>query len=65
MNIDIGKLVKKSAQIRIKVLEDAARAGKGHLGGSFSCVELLVALYHGGFLKYVLNVTMIEAEIFL
>ena len=27
------------------------RAGKGHLGGSFSCVELIVSLYHGKFIR--------------
>ena len=37
--------------VRIKALENAIRAGKGHLGGSFSCVELLVSLYYGGFIK--------------
>ncbi len=41
----------KASKIRIRALENAVRAGKGHLGGSFSCVELLVALYYGGFIK--------------
>lgn len=41
----------KSSMIRLSALQDAVRAGKGHLGGSFSCIELLVALYYGNFLR--------------
>ncbi|MDB2637583.1 transketolase [Alphaproteobacteria bacterium] len=44
-------LENKAAEIRIKCLEDTVRAGKGHLGGCYSCVELLVALYYSNFLK--------------
>jgi transketolase len=51
MNKDFNYLKKKSSEIRLKVLEAAVNAGKGHLGGSFSCVEILVSLYHGKFLK--------------
>ena len=51
MTINISNLKNTASKIRLKVLEDAVRAGKGHLGGSYSCVELLVALYYGGFLK--------------
>lgn len=47
-NRDITKLEFKSAMVRAKCLEDAVRAQKGHLGGCFSCVELLVSLYYGG-----------------
>jgi len=42
---------RKASEIRIRALEDAVRAGKGHLGGSFSCVELLVSLYYGKFIR--------------
>lgn len=51
MKFELLELEKKAAEIRLRVLEDAVRAGKGHLGGSFSCVELLVSLYYGGFLN--------------
>ena len=51
MSINFTDLEYKASKIRLKVLEDAVRAGKGHLGGSYSCVELLVSLYYGGFLK--------------
>ena len=36
---DLKKLQNKASEIRIRALEDAVRARKGHLGGSFSCVE--------------------------
>ena len=49
MNVD--KLKDKAAEVRMKCLEDTVRAGKGHLGGCFSCVEILVALYYSGFIR--------------
>ena len=48
---DYNELKLKAAKVRISALENAVRAGKGHLGGSFSCVELLVALYYGRFIR--------------
>jgi len=51
MKNKIDHFNRKAAEIRLRVLEDAVRAGKGHLGGSFSCVELLVALYYGEFIR--------------
>jgi len=35
-------------EVRRDVLEMVWRAGSGHLGGSLSCTEILVALYFGG-----------------
>ena len=49
--MEISFLKNKSSYVRLSALEDAIRAGKGHLGGTFSCVEILVALYYGGFIK--------------
>jgi transketolase len=40
-----------SKTIKLKVLELAVSKGKGHLGGTFSCLDLLVALYYGDILK--------------
>ncbi len=45
-------LFRKAQNIRIKTLEMIARARKGHIGGSFSCTDILVALYYGGILKF-------------
>jgi transketolase len=49
--MDISFLKKKSSYVRISALEDAVRGGKGHLGGTFSCIEILVFLYYGGILN--------------
>lgn len=35
----------KAKWVRLQALEMCVAAGKGHLGGAFSCVELLAALY--------------------
>lgn len=37
--------------VRRKVLEIAAKTGKGHIGGTFSCTDILVALYYGKAMK--------------
>lgn len=49
---DIDLLEKKSIQIRKKVLEMCVTARTGHVNSSFSCAELMVALYYGGLLKH-------------
>lgn len=49
---DMEKLEKKAQEIRGTVLEMIVQAGKGHIGGAFSCIDILVALYYGGILKY-------------
>lgn len=41
-----------SFRIRKSVLETCLRAGTGHLTSSLSCVDILVALYHGGLLRF-------------
>lgn len=38
----------KSKWVRRQALEMAVRAGKGHLGGAYSCVEILTAIFYGG-----------------
>lgn len=53
MNINLLK--NKASYVRIRALEDAVRGGKGHLGGSFSCVELLVYIYYSQFLNITPN----------
>lgn len=39
-------------RIRKSILETCLRAGTGHLTSSLSCVDILVALYHGGLLRF-------------
>jgi len=47
----IEELKNKAKQLRYEAFNRAVKAGKGHLGGSFSCTEILVALYYGGILR--------------
>ena len=50
MNID--ELKKKATLIRKLILEMIVSANKGHIGGAFSCTDILVALYYGGILRF-------------
>lgn len=45
-------LENKAYEIRKDMLEMCVGAGKGHLTSSLSCVDMLVALYHGELLCY-------------
>ncbi len=47
----IDQLIRKSAEIRLKILETALRAGKGHVPPAFSWVEIGVSLFYGGTLQ--------------
>ena len=49
---NINKIEQKSRQMRFQILEMIAGAQKGHIGGAFSCVDIIVALYYGDILKY-------------
>jgi transketolase len=49
---ELGELKNKANWIRKEVLEAVARTGKGHLGGTFSCTDILTALYYGGILRF-------------
>ncbi len=48
----IKNLEKKAKFIRRQVLEMISRAKRGHIGGAFSSMDILVALYYGGILRY-------------
>lgn len=52
MHDKIFLLKKKANWVRKQVLGSIALAGKGHLGGTFSCVDILVALYYAGILRF-------------
>lgn len=45
-------LQKTANQLRITALEMISAAKSGHPGGSLSCLDLLVTLYFGGFLRH-------------
>ena len=51
------KLEERARYVRLNVLEAINRSGRGHIGGSFSCVEILVALYY-----HYLNISPESAE---
>tara|TARA_S200000501_G_scaffold371463_1_gene414582 strand:+ start:1 stop:804 length:804 start_codon:yes stop_codon:yes gene_type:complete len=47
----IEKSIEKSNSLRIKILDAIHNAGKGHIGGAFSCIDILSVLYYCDFLK--------------
>jgi len=47
----IDKLKKKANWLRSQVLEMIAAAGKGHIGGAFSCADILVTLFYAEILR--------------
>lgn len=49
--LPVPALKEKAAWVRKEVLEAIAAKGKGHIGGTYSCTDILVALYYGGALN--------------
>jgi len=47
----IKELKRKANLIRLNVLKTIFNTGKGHIGGTYSCTDILVALYYGKILK--------------
>jgi transketolase len=45
-------LENKAKDIRNRILEMIFSAKRGHIGGSFSCVDILTCLYYGGTLRF-------------
>jgi transketolase len=45
--IEIKELEKKAVEVRIRTVDIVQRASGGHIGGSLSAVDILVALYFG------------------
>ena len=50
--MDYSELRKKSAHIRTLILHAIVSSKKGHIGGAFSCTDILVTLYHGNILRF-------------
>ena len=48
----VNELAKLAKRTRQEVLEMCARSGEGRVASAFSCIEMLVALFHGGILRY-------------
>jgi len=45
------ELKEKANWVRRQVLKTVVETGKGHIGGTFSCADILVALYYGKILR--------------
>ena len=45
-------LIDMSKWVRLQVLDQIAHVGKGHIGGTYSCTDLLVSFYYGNILKF-------------
>ena len=52
MLFQINELQRKAKLIRGRILEMVVSANKGHIGGAFSCSDILVTLYYGGILRF-------------
>ncbi len=49
--ININKLEEQAKKLRIKILQTIFKSKTGHIGGSLSIVEILVAIYYTGIFK--------------
>jgi transketolase len=52
MAYDIDRLKEKAYYIRNQILDMCSCAGTGHVTSSYSCTELMVALFYGGFINF-------------
>lgn len=50
--LDLPALKEKAYELRMDVLDACNKAGSGHVSSSYSAIEILVALYFGGVLRY-------------
>jgi transketolase len=49
---DLQALTEKATELRLEVLDMTTHAASGHVSSSYSCVEILTALYFGGVLRH-------------
>ncbi|MBI2153432.1 MAG: transketolase [Candidatus Rokubacteria bacterium] len=49
---DLAHLISLAREFRVQIIRMLTHAGSGHPGGSLSAIDLLTALYFGGFLRY-------------
>lgn len=50
--LDLAQLRDKAREVRLDILEATTRAGSGHPSSSWSSVEIVLALFFGGVLRY-------------
>ena len=53
MMLTTSEIQEKADEHRKKILKVINRVGKGHVGGAFSCIDILSVLYYSG----ILNIT--------
>jgi len=51
MNLSVSKIESKANIHRKTILKMINGMGKGHIGGAFSCIDVLSSLYYGGILN--------------
>ncbi|MDD3679834.1 MAG: transketolase [Candidatus Shapirobacteria bacterium] len=51
-NLPVPKLEEKAKKLRRQIIFMINQAGSGHIGGSFSSLDILVALFFGGVIRY-------------
>ncbi len=51
-NADIEQLIGRSRWLRESLLELVVKTQKGHIPSSYSCAEIVIALFYGGYLKF-------------
>jgi len=49
--LNLHNLQTISARLRLDILKMISRAGRGHIGGAFSCLDILVCLYYAGIMN--------------
>lgn len=54
-NFDVNYLKNKSNFVRNKVLDIIVSANKGHIGGAFSCTDIIVSIYYSGIFNFSSN----------
>lgn len=51
-NLNINEMQLKAIEMRQEMIKIYEKAGMGHITSGFSCMEMLVALYYSGIMKY-------------
>src|SRR3990167_203096 len=52
LTMNIEHLKERSAWLRKEVFEMVMRSRKGHIPSAYSCAEVVLALYYGGYLRH-------------
>jgi len=52
LQTDLSNLTALARQLRLDVLDATTQVASGHVSSSYSCVEIMTALYFGGILRY-------------